>query len=75
MSHIVSLRSASLRALRSNSTTRLAIAAATKCTIYPHGTTLHQQQSTFSTLPLTPNKILSTQNSFKQRVRKVVNLL
>lgn len=57
MSHIVSLRSASLRALRSNLTTRIAIAATTKCTINP-------PQNSFSTFPLS-----STNNKkFTQRV-------
>ncbi|CAF3150957.1 unnamed protein product [Rotaria sp. Silwood2] len=63
MSHIVSLRNASLRALRSNSTTRIAIATATKCTIYPHRSNLHQQQCSFSTVPQSPPQILSTKNN------------
>ncbi|CAF3843457.1 unnamed protein product [Rotaria sp. Silwood1] len=63
MSHIVSLRSASLRALRSNSTTRIAIAAATKCPTYSHRSNLHQQQCSFSTIPQSPTRILSTKNN------------
>ncbi len=51
MSHIVSLRSASLRALRSSAT------AATKCRA-----SLPQQQYSYSTLPSTSTRILSTEN-------------
>jgi hypothetical protein len=62
MSHIVSLRSASLRALRSSSST---VAVATKCR-----TNLHQQQYSFSTLPLSSTRILSIENNkFIKRVR------
>lgn len=57
MSHIVSLRSASLRALRSNSA---AVLAATK-----YRTNVHQQQYSYSTLPIS-----STRNRFTKRVRR-----
>ncbi|CAF4164149.1 unnamed protein product, partial [Rotaria sordida] len=68
MSHIVSLRSASLRALRSNSTTRIVVAAATKSTTYPHRTNLHQQQCSFSTISQSATRILSAeQDRFKKR--------
>ncbi len=62
MSHIVSLRSASLRALRSSST---AVVAATKCR-----SNLHQQQYSYSTLPSSSTRILLTEkNKFTKRVR------
>ncbi|CAF1208033.1 unnamed protein product [Rotaria sordida] len=68
MSHIVSLRSASLRALRSNSTTRIVVAAATKSTTYPHRTNLHQQQCSFSAISQSATRILSAeQDRFKKR--------
>ncbi len=63
MSHIVSLRSASLRALRSSST---AVAAATKCR-----SNLHQRQYSYSTLTSSSTRILSIENNkFTKRVRK-----
>lgn len=62
MSHIVSLRSASLRALRSSST---AVVATTKCR-----TNVHQQQYSYSTLPSSSTRILSSENNkFIKRVR------
>ncbi len=65
MSHIVSLRSASLRALRSSST-----AVATKCTTYSPRSNLYQQQCSFSTLPPSPTRIVSKENNkFTKRVR------
>ncbi len=64
MSHIVSLRSASLRALRSSST---AVTASTICR-----SNLHQQQYSYSTLPSSSTRILSTENNkFTKRVRKL----
>ncbi len=66
MSHIVSLRSASLRALRSSST---AINAATRSTTYPHRSNLHQQQYSYSTFPPSPNRMVLTENNkFIKRV-------
>ncbi|CAF0883991.1 unnamed protein product [Adineta steineri] len=59
MSHIVSLRSASLRALRSGSS----VAAASKCTTYPNRPCQNQQQYSFSTLPLSSNRVLITENN------------
>ncbi len=65
MSHIVSLRSASLRALRSSST----VAAASKYTTYSNRSCQHQQQYSYSTLPLSPNRILIKENhKSKKRV-------
>ena len=62
MSHIVSLRSASLRALRSRPTTVVAAAAAaTKC--WPN---VAQQQFAYSTLPSTATM---ENQKFKKRVR------
>ncbi len=70
MSHIVSLRSASLRALRSSSTA----VAATKCTTYSPRSNLYQQQCSFSTLPPSPTRIVSTENNkFTKRVRDLFN--
>ena len=70
MSHIVSLRGASLRALRSSSTA--VAAAATKCATYPHRPSIHQQQYSYSTLPPSPTRILTTENNkFTKRVRKI----
>jgi hypothetical protein len=57
MSHIVSLRSASLRALRSSST----IVVASKSPTYSNRSS--QQQYSYSTLPLSPNRILITENN------------
>lgn len=63
MSHIVSLRGASLRALRSSST----VVGASK---YPNRPCQHHQQYSYSTLPPSPNRILRTENNTsKTRVR------
>jgi len=59
MSHIVSLRSASLRALRSTSTASSAVVAASKYATYPHRSATQQQQYSFSTLSSSPTRILS----------------
>jgi hypothetical protein len=64
MSHIVSLRGTSLRALLSTST----VVAASKCTTYPNRSCQHQQQYSYSTLPPRSNRILITDKSTK-RVR------
>jgi hypothetical protein len=56
MSHIVSLRSASLRALRSSST----VVATSKCPTYPNRSCQHQQQYSYSTLPPSSNRNLIT---------------
>ncbi|CAF0773878.1 unnamed protein product [Adineta steineri] len=63
MSHIVSLRSASLRALRSNSTAAAAVVAGTKCTAYPHRSSLYQQQYSSSTLSSASTRFVSTENN------------
>ena len=65
MSHIVSLRSASLRALRSSSTASSAVLAATKCTTYSQRSIGQQQQYSYSTLPPTSTGILARE---RQRV-------
>ncbi|CAF1263545.1 unnamed protein product [Adineta ricciae] len=65
MSHIVSLRSASLRALRSSSTASSAVLAATKCTTYSQRSIGQQQQYSYSTLPSTSTGILTRE---RQRV-------
>jgi hypothetical protein len=57
MSHIVSLRSASLRALRSSST----VADASKYTTYSNRSC--QQQYSYSTLPSSSNRILIKENN------------
>jgi hypothetical protein len=57
MSHIVSLRSASLRALRSSST----IVVASKSPTYSNRSS--QQQYSYSTLPPSPNRILIKENN------------
>jgi len=59
MSHIVSLRSASLRALRSSST----VVAISKCPTYPNRSCQHQQQFSYSTLPPSSNRNLITKNN------------
>jgi hypothetical protein len=59
MSHIVSLRGASLRALRSSST----VVTVSKCPNYQNRPCQHQQQYSYSTLPLSPNRILTTENN------------
>jgi len=59
MSHIVSLRSASLRALRSSST----VVATSKSPTYPNRSCQHQQQYSYSTLPPSSNPILITKNN------------
>jgi hypothetical protein len=61
MSHIVSLRSASLLALRSSST----VAATSKCATYPNRPC--QQQYSYSTLPPSPNRTLLTENNKSSR--------
>ncbi len=72
MSHIVSLRGASLRALRSSSS----VAAASKYTTNSQRTSQHQQQYSYSTLPLSPNRILiSENNKSTKRVRIYLTLL
>jgi hypothetical protein len=64
MSHISSLRGASLRALRSSST----VVAASKCPNYSNRSP--QQQYSYSTLPPSPNQILGTEtNKLTKRVR------
>ena len=72
MSHIVSLRSASLRALRSTSTastTAAVAAAATKCSTYTPQANFQQQQYSYSTLPPSSTRKLSSEsNQFSQRV-------
>jgi hypothetical protein len=69
MSHIVSLRSASLRALRSRSTATAAVNAAAT---YPHRPSIHQQQYSFSTLPPSSTRILTAENNkVTKRVRKI----
>ncbi len=66
MSHVVSLRGASLRALRSTST----IVAVSKCTTHPTRSCQQQQQYSYSTLPLPSNRILTTgNNNSTKRVR------
>ena len=67
MSSIVSLRGASLRALRSTSTAT--IAAASKCTAFSHPVNIQQQYS-LSTLGLSPTRSIANENkTFNQRVR------
>ncbi|CAF1677408.1 unnamed protein product [Rotaria magnacalcarata] len=59
MSHIVSLRSASLRALRSSST----IVAASKCTTSPHLPCQHLQKFSYSILSTSPDQYSTIGNN------------
>jgi hypothetical protein len=70
MSHISSLRGASLRALRSSST----VVAASKCSNYSNRSS--QQQYSYSTLSPSPNRISITENNKStKRVRIYLMLL
>ena len=72
ITYIVSLRSASFRALRSNLTTTSIINTATKCTTYLHRLNAHQQQHLYSTFSPSLTRILSIEND--KYVKHVSNL-